>query len=67
MNIPGLSDQSLRDLHVMIREAMESDDATAFGPKPFGVRANPDWRRQADAFEQEMQTRGILFDEIDWS
>ncbi|MGO8954969.1 MAG: hypothetical protein ACLPWS_01115 [Rhodomicrobium sp.] len=67
MNIPGLSDQSLRDLHKLIREALAKDDASTTGAKAYGVREYPDWKRDADAFEAEMTARGISFDKIDWT
>jgi hypothetical protein len=66
MNIPSLSDGSLRDLHDCIREAMEADDNCANPPKPYGVRIHSDWRLQADAFETEMAKRGITFTALTW-
>jgi len=66
MNIPGLTDQSLKDLHVLISETLAADDKLPPGKKKWGVREYPDWRRQADAFEAEMKKRRIAFDPIKW-
>lgn len=66
MNILELTDQSLKDLHSLIGEAMVADDAASTGPKPYGVRETSDWKRQADAFEAEMKKRGVSFKELDW-
>jgi hypothetical protein len=65
MNIPGLMDQSLRDLHALIAECLAADD-NAPGERPFGVREYRDWRRQADAFEAELRTRNLAFNPIQW-
>jgi hypothetical protein len=65
MNIPDLSNQSLQDLHTLIREALVSDDA-AKDAKPYGVREYPDWKKQADEFEAEMTSRKISFNKIEW-
>lgn len=66
MNIKNLSDQSLSDLHELIREALEKDDAST-GGKQFGVREYPDWKKQADDFEAELANRKKGFKPIDWS
>ena len=66
MNIPGLTDQSLKDLHTLIREALESDDAAPKNAKPYGVREYPDWKRQGDAYEAEMTSRKIQFEKLKW-
>jgi hypothetical protein len=66
MHIPGLSDQSLKDLHVLIAEKLAEDDKLPSGKKVCGVREYPDWRRQADAFEGEMRKRKIPFTPIKW-
>jgi hypothetical protein len=53
MNIPQLSDQSLQDLHSLIREALRADDGMQKDKKIYGVREYPDWRKQADASKQK--------------
>lgn len=66
MDIPSLSDGSLKDLHNLIAETLAVDDALPAGGKRWGVREYPDWRRQADAFEAEMEKRSIKFIPISW-
>ncbi len=67
MKIQVLSDQSLQDLHSLIREALCADDAAPKNERPYGVREFPDWKKQADAFEAELAKRGIAFAKIDWA
>jgi hypothetical protein len=66
MHIPGLTDQSLKDLHALIGECLTEDDKLPKDKKKFGVREYSDWRRQADAFEDEMRKRKIPFTPIKW-
>jgi hypothetical protein len=66
MDIPSLSDQSLRDLHTRIAETLAEDDTLPPGEKKWGVRENPDWRAQSDAFEAEMKKRGFHFTPTTW-
>lgn len=66
MNIPGLSDSSLRDLHALIAEVLAADDQLPEGKKRWGVREYSDWRRQSDAFEAEMTKRGLPFTPTKW-
>ncbi|MDI9847828.1 hypothetical protein QM467_07150 [Rhodoblastus sp. 17X3] len=66
MNIPELSDQSLRDLHDLIQEAMKTDDQSQSVEKPYGVRSFPAWRRQADQFEAELEKRALPYEKINW-
>jgi hypothetical protein len=61
-----LSDGSLKMLHEGILTALAEDDALAEQPKKFGVRDYPDWRRQADALERELEMRGLDFGTIRW-
>jgi hypothetical protein len=72
MNIPGLTNHALMALHQLIGEAHEAqaaDDAAAAGKRrrPFGVRDYPDWRKQACAYEAEMEKRHIVFKRIEWA
>ena len=67
MNIIILSNESLQDLHALIREALEMDDAAPKGEKPFGLRDHPDWKKQADEYEAEMAFRRVWFRKIDWT
>lgn len=66
MNIPGLTDQSLIDLHALIIEALRIDDGITSGPKPFEVREHHGWRTQADAYEAELAKRSIAYVPIPW-
>jgi hypothetical protein len=66
VDIEGLSDQSLLDLHSLIAQALAIDDALPANQKRFGVRQYPDWRRQSDAFEAEMTRRALTFTPIHW-
>ena len=66
MDIPGLSDQSLHDLHSLIAETLSADDALPKDKKRWGVREYPDWRDQADAFEEEMKKRKLPYTPIKW-
>lgn len=68
MHIPTLTDDSLKDLHTAIKEALKKDDDTAEGlDKPYGVRQHGDWRRDADAYEAELDRRELLYDKIIWN
>ena len=67
MNIPGLTTQSLLDLHGLIRHALEEDDRNPETEKKYGVRIYPDWRKQADAIEAELSVRKVPFTPIPWS
>lgn len=67
MHIPGLTNQSLADLHAGIAEALAEDDKLPAGKKKWGVREYPDWHRQADEYEMEMEKRNLPFTPIDWS
>jgi hypothetical protein len=69
MNIPGLTNHALMALHQLIGEAQAADDAAAAGKRrrPFGVRDYPDWRKQAGAYEAEMEKRHIVFKHIEWA
>jgi hypothetical protein len=66
MNVSGLTDQSLQDLHSLIAECLVADDALPTDQKKWGVRKYSDWRRQADAFEEEMKKRRLEFTPIEW-
>lgn len=69
MNIPGLTNDALVAVHQLIAEAQAADDAAAAGERrrPFGVRDYSEWRRQADAYEAEMNKRRLVFKNIDWT
>ncbi len=66
MKIKGLTDKSLEDLHKLIYKALEEDDAAPAGQKPYEVREHYGWKKQADAFEAEMDRRGIAHQKIKW-
>lgn len=66
MDIPKLSDGSLRDLHQALSEALETDDRLPQGKKIYGVRELPGWRPQANAYEAELTKRKIPFNKINW-
>lgn len=67
MNVPGLSDDSLKNLHDLISEVIKTDDALPKDKKRFGVREYPDWKKQSDEFEAELHRRGLPFTPISWS
>jgi hypothetical protein len=69
MNIPGLTNDALIAVHQLIAKAQAADDAAAVGERrrPFGVRDYSEWRRQADAYEAEMNRRRLGFTPIDWT
>lgn len=68
MIIKQLSDSALDALLDLIRECVVADENTAPGsPKPYGVKAHTDWRKQADDFEAELRERNIEFKPIIWS
>lgn len=66
MDIPKLSDGSLKDLHQALSEALKADDELPPERKTYGVRELPGWRPQADAYEAELTKRKIPFEAIDW-
>jgi hypothetical protein len=66
MNIPELSDASLRDLHILIQEHLTEDDGLPDGRKKWGVREYSDWHRQANEYEAELAKRKIAFRRIEW-
>jgi len=65
VNIEELTDDSLKSLHTLIREAVAYDDANQHAKK-YGVREISDWKSQADAFERELKKRQINFSAIPW-
>jgi hypothetical protein len=66
MNIPGLTDATLLELHALIRRCMEQDDKLSTGSKKYQVRENADWRQQANAIEAELSKRNRDFRKIEW-
>ena len=66
MNISELSDASLRDLHILLREHLAEDDGLPDGQKKWGVREYSGWRQQANEYEVELTKRKIAFRPIDW-
>ena len=66
MIIEELSDETLKTLHQLIRQAQWADDHLPREEKRYGVREYPDWRMQADRFEAEMSRRRIVFQPLDW-
>jgi hypothetical protein len=66
MNIGGLTDATLMELHALIRKCMEEDDKLPKGSKKYEVRENADWWQQANAIEAELSKRNKPFRKIDW-
>jgi hypothetical protein len=65
MDFTKLTTAGLLMLHETVRDALLADDSTN-GPKPFGVRETPDWRRWSDGIANELIRRGEQFKPIQW-
>ena len=59
-----ISESSLKKMHGKIKECLDMEDAGQ--TDQYGVRAHPDWKKQADIFEKAMSNRGIDFTPIKW-
>ncbi|MHC8510000.1 MAG: hypothetical protein ACYYKD_11545 [Rhodospirillales bacterium] len=67
MDIPTLTDDSLKTLHNAIRDCLEIDEAIPSGQdKKYGVRQFPDWKKMADEMEAELDKRGKTYTPIPW-
>ena len=64
--ISDFSDNGLLDLHNAIREALIDDDNNPKDQKKYNVRGTKDWKSWAEALENEMTSRGIIFQDIPW-
>jgi len=66
MDLSGLSDQSLVDLHQVIADAVRAGPVAAGDNGRSAAREYAIWRTQAEAYETEMAARAIAFVAIDW-
>ncbi len=67
MNIPGFSTSGLLMMHGGIKQSLAVDDNISDDKeKLFGVRTFPDWKKMADAIEEELNKRNVKFEAISW-
>jgi hypothetical protein len=69
MNYQAVTNDSLTMMYEAVRGALAVDDASKRqgAETRFRVRETPDWKKHAADLEQEMLTRGMFFDVIDWT
>lgn len=68
MQVSHFSDNSLKSLHLAIRDCLEKDNALENEQKDFlyGVKVYSDWREWCDILEKEMADRDIRFEPIEF-
>jgi hypothetical protein len=67
MNLKEMSTAGILKMYGGIREALEVDDNSPNGGKPYGVREFSDWREWAEMFESELDSRAdVKYEKIRW-
>ncbi len=68
MQVSHFSENSLKSLHLAIRDCLEKDNALEKEHKDFlyGVKVYSDWKEWRDILEKEMTDREISFEPIEF-
>jgi len=61
-----LQPETVQGLHRLIAEGLAAEDQLPENQRTHGFRRYPDFKEQADGFEEAMRERGIAFTPISW-
>jgi hypothetical protein len=65
--VSKLRTEVLKTLHLSLLHTFERDEAIPDGQaKIYGVREFSDWRQLSDAYECELEKRGVYFEKVPW-